>query len=110
MIAYKIADIGFGFGTFVGAESDYFKTFRIDEQAFAKLKEKHLFTFPNYNVPTYDFGKKIYVGSDYSVYCTKDGFVKITERFDREKYKCLCFRRSGCLCGELIFTNNGKNA
>ncbi len=110
MIAYKIADIGFGFETSVSAESQYFGAFRIEKDEFDSLSDRHLFTFPDYDAPDENFGKRIYDGDDYSVYSTPDGFVKITERFDGENYKCLSFRRNGFSGGELFFTGKGKTA
>lgn len=110
MIAYKMADIGFGFEMSVSAESDYFGTFRIDEKEFDGLKDKHLFTVSDACASIPESGRKISDSGDYEAYQVKDGFLKITERFDGGKYSCLCFRRSGLSGGEISFTENGIEA
>lgn len=110
MIAYRIADIGFGFDVTVSAESGYFGRFRISLSELDSLDDKHIFESVGSadKLPAQE--DKIFSGESWSVFSSENGFVRVTDRFDNEPYKCFCFCRSGMPGGKLFFTGAGEKA
>lgn len=109
MYCYKIGDIGFGFDT----ERDVIETalyglFRISEQEFSHLKDKHLFSVVEESQEEQAYGNPVFSCSEYSVYNTGSGYIKVTNRFDRRRYKAICSQQGKG--GEISFTENGVDS
>ena len=109
MYCYKIGDIGFGFDTDREIlETELYGLFRISEQEFRLLENRHLFTVEEESQEEQDYGTPIFSCSEYAVYKADSGYVKVTNRYDRRKYKCIC-RQQG-QGGEISFTENGVDS
>lgn len=109
MYCYKIGDIGFGFDTQRDiVETNLYGSFRIDEKEFFSLKDKHLFNISEESPAEQNFGDLIFSCSEYSVYKADSGYIKVSNRYDRRKYKCIC-RQSG-QGGQISFTENGVDS
>lgn len=111
MIAYKLADIGFGFDTDEEiAPADYYSRFRISETEFDSLKERHVFSFRGNIESLPDFGNILFSSSEQSVYEYGDGYARVLNRFDTQSYKCVCFQSPHKPGGEIYFTRGGETA
>lgn len=111
MTAFKISGIGFGFETpcEVGA-SVYYGRFRVSENEFNALEDRHLFTFCEGERPEAKSGTLLAKSGDYSVYMTEKGRAKVSSRFDGRSYECTCFQSLTEPGGELYFSENGLKA
>ena len=106
MYCYRMGDIGFGFDTDLQLEETHlYDLFRIDESEFYRLTERNYFSIKTESEKISDFGMPVFSCSSYSVYRVDDGYVKITNRYNRREYKCIC--RQNNKGGEISFTDNG---
>lgn len=111
MLAYKIAEIGFGFNTSVQiTESGFYRFFRIAENEFDSLENKHIFDVDGGSAPMPELGRKIFGCSAYSVFECDGGYSKVTDRFDSREFKCICSQSKTVPGGKIFFTEDGANS
>lgn len=104
MYCYKIAGVGFGFDTTLPiAESKLYSLFRIDEDEFFYLENKHIFTVHNEPCALPEYNYTLFSCSSYSAYKTEKGYDKVTKRFNRREYHCICSQND--IGGDIYFTD-----
>lgn len=105
MYCYEIGGIGFGFDIDRPlTEYSPYDVFRISEEEFLSLSERHHYTFLPEIKP---HGTLVHSESSRDIFVDGDEVFHVNKRFDEKSYDCIFSYKRGTSGGSFSFTNGG---